>query len=263
MVKLKLDIYSPSNDTVADRPLIVLVHGGGFKEGSRDEPSTVSAAENMAKKGYVVASVDYTLLKKKVTMYCDSSAEFKLKTIGEACTDVAKAVMYLHEYRESFKIDGSKIILFGSSAGAEIILNLAYNKSRVLSEQHQLAMPEIAGVISISGAVLDADNISWHNSVPGIFYHGTSDPIVPYDRNSHHSCSESEPGYLPMYGSKVIMEKLKEVNMSFLFYGYLNREHDIFNLPLDDFQEAFKFIHRVILDRNFYQATIFSNGPFK
>lgn len=253
---LKLDIYQPAKDPLTKRPLMLLVHGGGFNSGKRDDTSIVYMANNIAQKGYVVASVDYRQLRNSENLNCDVNKKFKLKTIEKATQDVAEALLYLINYNVEFKIDETKIILYGSSAGAEIILNLAYNKSLVLNPKYISQLPEIAAVISVSGAVLDISSINKTDAIPGVFYHGTLDTVVPYSSGSHHSCSELDKGYLPEYGSNAIVERLKKLNRSFLFYSYLNRKHDIFNLPTYDFKHAFYFIKRVIIDNDFYQATI-------
>ncbi len=260
---LKLDVYQPANDTLKKRPLLILVHGGGFYSGKRNSHGLISFAEKIAKKGYVVASVDYTLLYKIEDLNCDVSKNFKLNTIDRAIRDITKALLYLVNYKDDFKIDDTKIILYGSSAGAEIILNFVYNKQRVINTDYFPNIPKIAAVVSLSGAILDTSLIHTSNSVPGVFYHGTADPIVPYGLGSHHSCLKKDNGYLPEYGSKLIVDKLEKLNTSFLFYSYLNRKHDIFNLPEADFHAAFIFIKRVVFDGDFYQAKINTISNFK
>jgi hypothetical protein len=89
-----------------------------------------------------------------------------------------------------------------------------------------------------------------------VFYHGTADPLVPYECGSHHSCTITDEGYLPECGSKAIVEKLEELNSSFLLYSYLNRKHDIFNLPSEDLHQAFIFIKKIVVDEKFYQGKI-------
>jgi acetyl esterase/lipase len=56
--ELKMDIYSPKA-TAKPAPLVVLVHGGCWMDGSRKEMGFY--AVNLARLGYVTASVDYRL----------------------------------------------------------------------------------------------------------------------------------------------------------------------------------------------------------
>lgn len=254
---LKLDIYSPSNDNLEKRPLFILIHGGGFKYGKRNDKGLVNLARNITKKGYVVVSVDYTKLPKNKSFGCNMPKDFILETIRNATQDVTKALLFLIKYKNIFGIDDSKIILTGSSAGAEIGLNLTYNKNQILSPYYISDIPKIAAVVSISGAILDAKFITPENATPGVFYHGTKDPIIPYGDGVHHNCKKNQKGYLTESGSKAITNALKKQNSSYLLYSYVDRGHDIFNLPYEDLREAFVFLRKVVFDRGFHQEVRF------
>jgi acetyl esterase/lipase len=60
-VPLYLDLYKPVGDSNTGRPLLVLVHGGAWIAGSRNELEIQLLAKWYAKFGYVVASVNYRL----------------------------------------------------------------------------------------------------------------------------------------------------------------------------------------------------------
>src|SRR4051794_15050533 len=62
--KLKLDLYQPKGDTVAKRPVVIWVHGGGFSAGDKSDDKIVDLSERFARKGYVTASINYRLLVK-------------------------------------------------------------------------------------------------------------------------------------------------------------------------------------------------------
>src|SRR5688500_148923 len=59
-VALKLDLYQPTGDDVAGRPVIVWVHGGGFSEG--DKSNGADWATAFARRGFVAVSLGYRLL---------------------------------------------------------------------------------------------------------------------------------------------------------------------------------------------------------
>jgi len=61
VVPLYLDLYKPVGDSNTNRPLLVLVHGGAWIAGSRNEIEIQQLAKWYAKFGYVVASVSYRL----------------------------------------------------------------------------------------------------------------------------------------------------------------------------------------------------------
>src|SRR5438876_10576574 len=54
-ISLRLDLYVPAN--AKSPPLVVWVHGGAWKGGSKSNPSVLPLTE----RGYAVASVDYRL----------------------------------------------------------------------------------------------------------------------------------------------------------------------------------------------------------
>ncbi|MDO9614390.1 MAG: alpha/beta hydrolase, partial [Bacteroidota bacterium] len=61
MLDLKLDIYYPKTDIFKNRPLVMLIHGGAFYIGSKESAAEQALATSFAKRGYVVASIDYRL----------------------------------------------------------------------------------------------------------------------------------------------------------------------------------------------------------
>ena len=58
---LKMDVYFPNTDidTQEKRPLILLIHGGGFTGGARESMSYHSM--ELSKRGFVVATISYRL----------------------------------------------------------------------------------------------------------------------------------------------------------------------------------------------------------
>src|SRR5688572_31325992 len=69
-IPLMLDVYEPANDvSVAQRPLIIFMHTGsylpryinGTPTGSRNDSATVEICTRLAKRGYVVANMDYRI----------------------------------------------------------------------------------------------------------------------------------------------------------------------------------------------------------
>ncbi len=252
---LKLDVYEPENDSLTARPLFVIIHAGGFTSGERNNNSLIYLAENVAKKGYVVASIDYRLLKNR-DFNCSLPAKSKLKVYANAAEDLLSALQYLLNYKTSFGIDETKIILFGASAGGETALNIVYNRELVIKNPESYKYIKPAAVISISGAILKADLITKENAVPTVLYHGVNDKVVPYDTSAHQSCLPTAKGFLMLSGSETIANKIEKYATSFLLYSYQNKGHNIFNLPNDDLYQAFVFLNKVVFNKKLYQAKI-------
>jgi hypothetical protein len=63
----KLDLYMPSGDRTDARPVVVWIHGGGFRTGTKSNRNVVELATAFGQRGYVAASIDYRLLAQGVT----------------------------------------------------------------------------------------------------------------------------------------------------------------------------------------------------
>lgn len=105
-----MDIYLPENASGSD-PVIVLVHGGGFKFGSQTMEIIQPVIEAGTANGYVMASVDYR-----------KSGE---AAFPGALSDVKAAVRYLKANAGEYGIDPEKVVIWGESAGAYLSLMTA------------------------------------------------------------------------------------------------------------------------------------------
>ncbi|MEQ8839661.1 MAG: alpha/beta hydrolase [Acidimicrobiales bacterium] len=114
---LILDVYEPVGDTLEARPTVVLIHGGGFVNGSRT--GYVGAAEAYAQRGFVAVAIDYR------TCPSGISAEDFLAVATNAIDDGMEAIRYLHANAETYGIDTTRIATLGSSAGGAISLGTA------------------------------------------------------------------------------------------------------------------------------------------
>lgn len=99
---LKLDIILPfKRDGNEKRPLLVWICGGAWM--TMERTAHLPWLMNFAKRGYIVASVEYRL---------SNSAHFPAQL-----EDVKKAVRYLRAHADEFGIDPGKVIVGGESAG--------------------------------------------------------------------------------------------------------------------------------------------------
>ena len=100
---LLLDLYQPA-ERAGRAPVVVFVHGGGWKNGSR-----ASAAKNAAwltDNGFAVASIDYRL-----TDVAQWPAQIN---------DCYAAVRWLREHADEYGLDPDRIGAWGTSAGGHL-----------------------------------------------------------------------------------------------------------------------------------------------
>lgn len=105
---LSLDLHLPAGEEPA--PVIVQLHGGGWRQGSRTSFSPLVSAEDsfgrMVAAGFAVAAVDYRL---------SGEAVFPAQV-----DDVRAAVAWIRAEGERFGLDGSRLVLWGGSAGGTL-----------------------------------------------------------------------------------------------------------------------------------------------
>lgn len=98
--KLLLDLYLPAD--ARNRPLLVWVHGGAWRSGSRDNPPLGFLLEA----GYAVASVDYRL---------SPVARFPAQV-----HDIKGAIRFLRARQTTYGYEARKVGILGSSAGGHL-----------------------------------------------------------------------------------------------------------------------------------------------
>jgi len=234
---LDMDVYFPAIDHVANRPLM-------------------SFCKTLARHGYVVSSISYRLTRQGTTTAfgCDCPALDKLNTFNEAVEDVQDATFFMIKYREKMGIDPQKIILSGSSAGAEAVLNAAYQPPYCYGLDS--GPVSYAGVISMAGAVPDTSRIFAESAIPSLLFHGTCDNLVPYASAPHHYCKKSQPGYLILHGSYTIAEKLKKLGTPYWLYTYCNAAHEIAGRPMSaNINEILDFCYSFVVNKGKEQKT--------
>lgn len=246
---LDLDVYFPEFDNQSKRPLVIYVHGGGFSGGKRNDPGIQEFCRKIARRGYVAASMSYRLTRQgtATAFGCDCPAVDKINTFHKAVEDVQDATFFMIKNMDKMGIDPHKIILSGSSAGAEAVLNTAYLPPYCYGLDS--GPVSYAGVISMAGAIPDTSRIYKESAVPSLLFHGTCDNLVPYASASHHYCKETQPGYLILHGAFTIAQKLKKTETPYWLYTYCNAAHEIAGSPMtDNFNEIIDFCYTFVVN---------------
>ena len=98
----RLDLYLPTQAPEKPLPLIVHIHGGGWRGGSKYPCSFVG----MVNRGYVVASIEYRFSQKAV--------------FPAQIQDCQAAIRWLRGNSKQFSIDPERIGVIGGSAGGHL-----------------------------------------------------------------------------------------------------------------------------------------------
>lgn len=189
-----LDILQPRHPAMKDRTGVLVIHGGGWVGGSKEE--VLSLCQQLVNQEFVVANVEYRLA--------------GAAPAPAALADVLAAAKWFHDHAPDYRVDANRMVAVGVSAGGELALMAA-----LLPAQNKFGpVTKIAAVIDFSGVAdlrpllagpLKRDfAVQWlasqpdavdlagklspltyvHKDAPPVLaIHGDADDVVPYDQS--------------------------------------------------------------------------------
>lgn len=233
---LKMDIYEPQGDNEQIRPLVVFAHGGSFIGGDKAQPDTKPICEKLAKRGYVVASINY-----RIGMWPINQTN-ATKAVLRAVQDMKAAVRYFWKdavTTNTYKIDTNNIFVGGSSAGAFMALHYAYmdkysELNGIIDSNTIVSMGGFEGTsgnpgypcrikagINLCGA-LGKKEWAESGNVPMVSMHGTQDGTVPYATSM---IQVSGFNIMVVDGSKSVKDRTYPISLENPFYTWYNADH--------------------------------------
>jgi acetyl esterase/lipase len=186
---LELDLYLPQAGRPV--PVIVHVHGGGWRRGSRRTPLPLLGAEfydSLAARGFAVAAIDYRL-----------SGEARFPAPLE---DVRTAVGWVQDHAATYGLDASRTFLWGDSSGGHLALLAALTGTKVQGVVAWFPVTDLAGLpsdIADAGGVPDAGPDSREAQLLGA--PARSVPDLARDASPVTHVSAGAPPILLMHGA--------------------------------------------------------------
>ena len=211
MDSLWIDVYQPDPniDPLEKRPLILMVHGGAFLTGFKEDMAYFCM--EMARRGFVTASINYRLgwdcAATDFLGVCGTcqgeAAKFRV-AMYRGSQDTRAALRYLTAFSDDYGIDTSAVFLQGESAGSINVLHTTFlEQSEVdvwcpncVDEVGLLdttgndypTLPNIKGVVNSCGALGRIDMIQAGSNTPVISFHDDNDIVVPYGYGQFVNC---------------------------------------------------------------------------
>lgn len=172
-VRLTLDVYEPDGNSRAQRPAVLWVHGGGFRPGiDKRQGYIVTLANECARRGYVSIAPDYRVR--------ETPADDRPGTLADAVEDVQAALVWVRDNAARLRIDTSRLVLAGGSAGGKLVVNMAAIEGAL---DRQGGAQPLAGLIVLWGSP-EPSYRGPHPITklpPTLLIHGTKDVTVPYE----------------------------------------------------------------------------------
>ncbi len=182
-VTLTLDLYRPTGDRQAKRPAIVLVHGGGFANGTSKNASMVRMAKAFAQRGYVAVSINYRLLGDGGGCAGqDPPPPSCVTAVLAAQHDAQAAVRWLRRNAATYGVDPTRVAIGGGSAGAGTALAVAVNSGDPGTSGNPGYSSKVGAAISISAAFPHSVASTLYDPAdsPILMFNGTADRTVAY-----------------------------------------------------------------------------------
>ncbi len=165
----RLDFWQA--ETAGPAPLVIFIHGGGFRNGSK-RAINARIFRRLLAAGIHMASVEYRFV--------------QVKPLPAAHEDCKRALQFLRSKAAEWKIDPQRIGAFGGSAGAQLAMWLAFHDDMAEPDSPDPIARQstrLAAVASISGQTT-MDMTWWFRHVPGYDrphrdpqeLYGTTDP---------------------------------------------------------------------------------------
>ncbi len=246
----KLDIYVPKNPRhPKPLPLIVWVHGGAWRAGSKDR----CRATRFLEQGFVVASINYRL---------SQHAIFPAQII-----DCKAAIRYLRANAKKYNIDPDRIGVWGSSAGGHLVAllgttgdvkkfdkgpNLEYS-SRIQAVCDFFGPTNFAKMSSFPSTMDHDSPDSPESKLLGGPVQETKEPVK--NANPITYVTKDDPPFLIVHGDKdplvpinqsvILNEALKKANVKTTFHtvkggGHGFRDEGVDRMVAEFFDETLK-----------------------
>lgn len=238
---LSMDIYSPFGDDLTNRPVIVFAHGGAFVAGSRDIGEMKYWCKEFAKRGYVTASISYRLAASTFDLLDTLSA---LDVVTKAISDGHAAIRYFRmsaSQGNPHGVDPNRIIAGGTSAGAVLMLHVAYMNDTIPLGPHLREIvrnnggisgnsgnpgfsSEVMGVLNLSGGL---HRLQWmeNGEAPVYSVHGDQDGTVPFDCGSVFQGALPNANLVTLCGSDAIHDHALNVGVSSQLKVLVGQDH--------------------------------------
>jgi acetyl esterase/lipase len=147
--KERMDAYLPQGASSAPVPGVILVHGGGWTEGSRRREREVAFATSLARKGFGVFSIDYAL-----GAWSGRPFESRLERSAwpQCLYDCKAAVRHVRTHATRYGVRPDRLALAGGSAGAHLAMMAA-----LTSHGSGAADSSFVDCIVVSRGIFDMD----------------------------------------------------------------------------------------------------------
>lgn len=235
---LRLDLWGPraDRDPLALRPLLINLHGGGFRGGSKSSQKSRFWAEGFARRGYVVASLDYRL-GWPFEDSCSADTTLYMEALWRATQDVRAAWRFLADTADALRVDTSAVFVLGASAGSACGLAAVYARETDFAPYLESRLGPLdgsgndrprrafrpKGIVTKSAGLEGLYALARHDA-PHLMFHGTCDLTVPFTEGPLFHCWAPER-FVYTFGSGRLAEAYSAEGRCHTLYATIGQGH--------------------------------------
>jgi para-nitrobenzyl esterase len=234
VIDLTLDVFEPVGAPDTPRPVLIMIHGGGFINGNSSVAPMTNMATYFASRGWVAFSINYRLAGDHGTLPSffpegdDPNPRRVEQTyaIYTACRDAKAAIRWIRANAETYGLDTERITASGGSAGSITAVGLGVvdesdcRDELTVDEDPTLATTNLgesseihtiidhwgsAAMVLVVEALNGGDSRFDPTDAPISIVHGTADPTVTFDNAEQLEAAYAETGvpyaYHPLPGA--------------------------------------------------------------
>lgn len=134
---LKADIYIPKSNHKRTFPSVILIHGGGWNSGSKENERIM--AQHLALNGFVSICISYRLSTEAL--------------YPAAVLDIKSAIKWSRKNAKKYHINPEKIALLGASAGAQLATLVGVTPNNSIYKNDSQIPDNVQAIVNIDGIV--------------------------------------------------------------------------------------------------------------
>lgn len=136
--QLKVDVYHPNEKADQPFPAVLLIHGGGWVSGSKENLRPM--AQRLAQEGFVAIVVEYRL---------SMEAPYPAAVI-----DIKAALDWMRKNSSEYNLDKNKVAVLGASAGAQLATLVGVTPGFDIYEENECQISDgVQAIVNIDGIV--------------------------------------------------------------------------------------------------------------
>lgn len=223
---LHIDVFLPVGKSRQQG--ILLVHGGGWRSGSRDH--FYALANRLAQRGYTVLLPEFRL-----------SAE---SPYPAGLIDVNDAIVWAKAHAAEFGFDKNKLAIGGASSGGQMASLIAYSQGQPLFKSDPGQDTSVNALVDMDGVLdfttpmaLQYENKAGPESLAALWLGGSFEQVPDTWRQASavtHLSAKAPPTLVISSGlvrftagREAVEEGLKKANIRYQFFTFENAPHDV------------------------------------